>query len=177
LVKKISISNYKSIVNIDDFEIGRVNILIGENGSGKTNILEAVTFAAAAVANKLDNEFLVSRGIRVTDPNLMFSGFNNGQKENDIIILSIEDEDHNESIFVKLKSEKEENYPRWKNIILDSFKKEFLTLIDSAIQEEKEFPKAVRKMEGAIKVFENFKDFLKGKDGREVRKYRNQRIL
>ncbi|MCF7970471.1 MAG: ATP-binding protein [Methylococcaceae bacterium] len=67
-------------------EVGRFNVLIGENGCGKSNILEAITFAAAAEANKLDNEFLVSRGIRVTEPELMRSGFESKNSIKDIKI-------------------------------------------------------------------------------------------
>ena len=76
MITELKIENYKSIQDLT-LDVGRVNVLIGENGCGKSNILEAITFAAAAEANKLDNEFLVSRGIRVTEPELMRSAFNN----------------------------------------------------------------------------------------------------
>ncbi|MFI3190642.1 hypothetical protein BCS42_10300 [Crenothrix sp. D3] len=74
MITELKIENYKSIQDLT-LEVGRVNVLIGENGCGKSNILEAITFAAAAEANKLDNEFLSSRGIRVTEPQLMRSAF------------------------------------------------------------------------------------------------------
>ena len=74
MVEKIHIENYKSISSLD-LELGRVNVLIGENGCGKTNILEALALGAAALEYKLDNEFLHSRGIRVAEPKLMRSGF------------------------------------------------------------------------------------------------------
>ena len=74
MITELKIENYKSIQDLT-LEVGRVNVLIGENGCGKSNILEAITFAAAAEANKLDNEFLASRGIRVTEPQLMRSAF------------------------------------------------------------------------------------------------------
>jgi len=74
MIESIGIKNYKSIVDLQ-FDVGRVNVLIGENGSGKSNILEAIALAAAAEADKLDNEFLTSRGIRVTSPLLMRSNF------------------------------------------------------------------------------------------------------
>ncbi|MEG4066795.1 AAA family ATPase [Microcoleus sp. Pol11C2] len=56
-------------------ELGRVTVLIGENGCGKSNILEAIALASAVADDKLDNEFLASRGIRVTEPQLMRSAF------------------------------------------------------------------------------------------------------
>ena len=74
MLKEVRIENYKSIHKLK-LELGRVTVLIGENGCGKSNILEAIALASAAVDNKLDNEFLASRGIRVTEPQLMRSAF------------------------------------------------------------------------------------------------------
>jgi AAA15 family ATPase/GTPase len=50
MITQLIIENYKSIQNLT-LDVGRVNVLIGENGCGKSNILEAITFAAA---DKLD---------------------------------------------------------------------------------------------------------------------------
>ncbi|MFB2875509.1 AAA family ATPase [Floridanema aerugineum] len=75
MIKEIGIENYKSIQELK-IELGRVTVLIGENSCGKTNILEAIALSAAAAADKLDNEFLASRGMRVTDSQFMRSAFN-----------------------------------------------------------------------------------------------------
>ncbi|NEQ99358.1 MAG: AAA family ATPase, partial [Cyanothece sp. SIO2G6] len=80
MIESIGIKNYKSIVDLQ-FDVGRVNVFIGENGSGKSNILEAIALAAAAEADKLDHEFLSSRGIRVTAPISMRSTFNQTPEE------------------------------------------------------------------------------------------------
>lgn len=69
MVKSIEIKNFKSIVHLK-MDLGRINVIIGENGCGKTNILEAFAFASAASQDKLDNEYLLSRGIRL--PNSKF---------------------------------------------------------------------------------------------------------
>ena len=74
VLKSIEIKNYKSIVNVT-VPLGRVNVFIGENGAGKSNILEAIALAGAANARKLDNEFLAARGVRVTPPQLMRPAF------------------------------------------------------------------------------------------------------
>lgn len=74
MIEKIEISNFKSIDTLE-LDLGRFNVFIGDNGSGKSNILEAVAIGGAASADKLDNEFLSSRGIRVSDFNLMKSAF------------------------------------------------------------------------------------------------------
>ncbi|MGZ8244836.1 AAA family ATPase [Methylomagnum sp.] len=70
MIKTFKAENYKSIKSLE-LELGRVNVFIGENGAGKSNILELFALASAALGNKLDNEFLASRGIRVTEPELM----------------------------------------------------------------------------------------------------------
>jgi len=74
MITEFRIENYKSIENLS-INLGRINVFIGENGCGKSNILEAITLASAATQNKLDNEFLTSRGVRVTIPQLMRSAF------------------------------------------------------------------------------------------------------
>src|SRR6516162_6644574 len=76
MIRKVRILNYKSIPSLD-LELGRVTAVIGANGSGKSNILEAITLASAAAQNKLDNEFLASRGVRVTETRFMRCAFGN----------------------------------------------------------------------------------------------------
>src|SRR4029077_11829585 len=74
MIRKVRIENYKSIPDLA-LDLGRATVLIGANGSGKSNILEAIALASAAAQNKLDNEFLISRGIRVTETRYMRSAF------------------------------------------------------------------------------------------------------
>jgi len=74
VIQKIHISNYKSVVDLT-LDLGQVNVFIGENGCGKTNILEAIALGGAAAANKLDNEFLFTRGIRMVELSLLKPAF------------------------------------------------------------------------------------------------------
>jgi len=55
MLTNLHIENYKSIHNLD-IDLGRVNVFIGENGCGKSNILEALAFASAAKSNRLRND-------------------------------------------------------------------------------------------------------------------------
>jgi predicted ATPase len=84
MVKEIKIQNYKSVQDLS-LELGRINVLIGANGCGKSNILEAIAFGSAASEDKLGNEFLSSRGIRVTEPKTMRSGFDKESSLNPIV--------------------------------------------------------------------------------------------
>ena len=85
MIEKIHIQNFKSIYDLE-LEVGRVNLFIGENGSGKSNLLEALVFVSASESNMLANEFLVSRGLRVPEPELMRSAFEEEDKDKEIEI-------------------------------------------------------------------------------------------
>ena len=79
MIKEIKIENFKSIQSLN-LELGRLNVFIGANGSGKSNILEGIAIGRAAIDNKLDSEFLFARGIRVIDDIYTPSNF---ESEND----------------------------------------------------------------------------------------------
>jgi AAA15 family ATPase/GTPase len=81
MLETITIKNFKSIAN-DTIELGRVNVFIGENGCGKSNILEAVGFASAALENRVENEHLSSKGIRIAKPSLIISNFKGKKQAN-----------------------------------------------------------------------------------------------
>ncbi len=109
MIQKIHIQNFKSIYDLE-IEVGRVNLFIGENGSGKSNLLEALVFVSASQSNKLDNEFLFSRGIRVTEPQFMRSAFNKKDiNKNIAIIISHTSNDSNEYVF----SNDDAEYSKW----------------------------------------------------------------
>lgn len=74
MLDKIEIANFKSIEKLS-IDFGAVNVFIGENGSGKSTILEALVMAALADSDKLDDDLLESRGVRTTTPHLMKSIF------------------------------------------------------------------------------------------------------
>lgn len=80
MIREINVKNFKSIVDLT-LDLGRFNVIIGANGCGKTNILEAIAFAAAANTNKLDDEFLINRDLRLAKPELMVNAFEEGSYE------------------------------------------------------------------------------------------------
>ncbi len=99
MIKEITIRNFKSIDELK-LELGQFNVLIGENGCGKTNILEAIALGAAADADKLDNEFLNSRGIRVIGPELMRAAFNSHTQDKEIYLKFMGDNDLSKEFFL-----------------------------------------------------------------------------
>lgn len=108
MIEKIHIQNFKSIYDLE-IKVGRVNLFIGENGSGKSNLLEALVFVSANQSNKLDNEFLFSRGIRVTEPSFMCSAYEEDDKEKSINISIANSETEDSYQFVNDDTE----YSKW----------------------------------------------------------------
>ncbi len=110
MIESVLIENYKSIQKLE-IALGRVTVLIGANGSGKSNILEATAFASAAANDKLDNEFLTSRGIRVTDdPRFMRSAFDEENISKDIIIKAQGEEQAFQCV---LQKDNDKPYSSW----------------------------------------------------------------
>ena len=83
MIRAFEIENFKSVQKLH-MPLGRVTVLIGENGCGKSNILEGVALAAAAARGLVEPEFLASRGIRVTEPEFMISALAEGAEESAI---------------------------------------------------------------------------------------------
>jgi AAA15 family ATPase/GTPase len=129
MIQEITIENYKSIQSLS-IELGRVTVFIGENGCGKSNILEAIALGSAAAADKLDNEFLASRGIRVTEPKLMRSAFNkDSSKHIKINFKNIDNQNFDYSFEIE-----GEAYPSYKieNLGIKNVKK-FKTILEEQI--------------------------------------------
>jgi predicted ATPase len=112
MIREVSIENFKSIQELN-LQLGRVNTFIGANGSGKSNILEAIALQSAAAQNKLDNEFLASRGIRVTEPRFMQSAFDVERGQYDITISVRQDGDI--ALTHRLRAKETSAYARWQD--------------------------------------------------------------
>ena len=74
MFEKFIINNFKSITELE-LELGQVNVLIGANGAGKSNILEAIAMVAANDQRKIDLNQLSQSGVRVARPDLMRNSF------------------------------------------------------------------------------------------------------
>lgn len=61
MIKKISLQNFKKFAELRSFEFGRVNLILGENGSGKSSILDAIhLLSTGKSANRLTAEQLIN---------------------------------------------------------------------------------------------------------------------
>jgi len=67
MITKITVDGFKSLAGFE-IELGQVNVLIGANGSGKTNILEVIGVLGAAARGRVDDEALLRRGVRLSGP-------------------------------------------------------------------------------------------------------------
>lgn len=76
MIKTLHLQGFKSISN-QTLELGRVNCLIGANGTGKSNVLEALGVLGAAANGVVDDESLLRRGVRAGLPRLFKSSFAN----------------------------------------------------------------------------------------------------
>ncbi|EKF9663111.1 AAA family ATPase [Vibrio cholerae] len=144
MINTIEIKNFKSTSNLK-LDLGRVNVFIGENGSGKSTILEALTMAGAAEADRLDEEFLELRGIRVASPKLMRSAFKSDNCEEPIeisVMAHVDDQDssiHNSDVIRHYNmSHDNETFSEWnvtkktdiKNPMSKSFNEHFERYLD-----------------------------------------------
>ena len=74
MLAKLKIERFKSI-RLSRLELGRVNLFIGGNGAGKSNVLEAIGVVSAALERGVGDDDLSRKGVRITPPELMKSAF------------------------------------------------------------------------------------------------------
>ncbi len=74
MIDTIYVNGFKSLRDFE-LELGSVNVFIGANGSGKSNILEALGVLSAAAGGRIDDESLIRRGVRPGLPSLYKSSF------------------------------------------------------------------------------------------------------
>jgi len=76
MLEELLITRFKS-VREQRLSFGRVNLFIGGNGTGKSNLLEAIGLASACLSRGLGDSDIVQKGLRLTPSELMKSSFKN----------------------------------------------------------------------------------------------------
>ena len=74
MLEKLTVRTFKSLEDVT-VDLGRVNVFIGANGSGKSNLLEALGILAAAADGRVDDQTLLARGVRPGLPALYKCAF------------------------------------------------------------------------------------------------------
>lgn len=74
MLSTISVERFKSLVKLR-LDLGRMNVFVGANGSGKSNLLEALGVLGAAASGRVDDETLLRRGVRPGVPRLYKTAF------------------------------------------------------------------------------------------------------
>lgn len=114
MIDSIRIRNYKSIVDLT-LQLGRFNVIIGTNGCGKSNILEAVTLGSLAISDNADLGRLSTCGIRVTEPDMMVNAFEDTDDNwNEHIQLEIAGDNKEWSTDIALSYD--EKWNKWEKI-------------------------------------------------------------
>ena len=92
IIKEINIKNFKSLYDVR-FQPGKVNVFIGANGSGKSTILEAIGILSAAMTDRVNNNVLQRKGIRLSASPLYKSKFKTMKRDGLTVDLGIRWED------------------------------------------------------------------------------------
>lgn len=120
MIDSIRIRNYKSIVDLT-LELGRFNVIIGTNGCGKSNLLEAITLGSLAISDNADLGRLSTYGIRVTEPDMMVNAFEDTDDDlNEHIQLEIAGDNKKWSTDIALSYD--EKWNKWEKIEPNAYK-------------------------------------------------------
>jgi len=166
MIQKIGIKNYKSIVD-DEIELGRINVFIGENGAGKSNILEAVAIISAHAGIDRSAEGLYNRGVRVARPDLMFNSF---YKHKELVSIDLSISEligyELETLSLELKpDDKNDIYSKWKdtgNFLIGEINREkLISTINYELAKSEKVDNIVSKVKSIIQnmMSDNIVDF------------------
>lgn len=79
ILNKITITGFKSILK-QELELGQLNVFIGTNGAGKSNLLEAIAMLSASIEGGIDYDRLARRGARLSSYDVFRSAFKNKKR-------------------------------------------------------------------------------------------------
>lgn len=172
MISRIEIKNFKSISELS-LDLGHVNVIVGENGCGKTNILEAIAFASNAMQGPINAE-TVGRKFRYVSPDFMLPAFADIQStdvwDKLISVKAYAKEQEYKGVSALYDSNKKE----WVNletvtedfrtaISLKQFKEDHPVIFEQLIQSLSDKEKFLEALDAAdvIKLFEVAPDLLR----------------
>ncbi|MEZ8373685.1 AAA family ATPase [Vibrio cyclitrophicus] len=80
-IKRLTIKGFKSIYD-QNIDLGRLNVFIGTNGAGKSNLLESIAMLSASIEGGIDYERLSRRGARLSSPKIFRTSLRNKDRRN-----------------------------------------------------------------------------------------------
>jgi energy-coupling factor transporter ATP-binding protein EcfA2 len=112
MITKITVTSFKSIEKVE-IELGNLNVFVGANGSGKSNLLEAIGVLSAAADGKVTDQTLMQRGVRPGVPKLYKSAFpsSDGRPESSIYFSGSSQQAH---YAVRLNNPMADPSPAWR---------------------------------------------------------------
>ncbi len=109
MINRIEIQDFKSVHSMT-IDMGRINLFLGANGSGKSNVLEAVGVISSAAYGIVDDESLQRRGVRPGVPKLYKTSNKSFPRSQQIAFLAANDDcEYRISLLNPLKSPR----PQW----------------------------------------------------------------
>ncbi len=104
IIKEVEIKGFKSIKE-QTLDLGQLNILIGTNGAGKSNFLEALAMLSSSAEGGIDYKKLSSKGARLSSPEIFRSSFRNiNRKKHFELALKIKNYSYNFKLHTNKKS-------------------------------------------------------------------------
>lgn len=163
MLTHLSVKGFKSLSDIQDLALGRVNVFVGANGSGKTSLLEALGLLGATAGGLLDDGQLVRRGVRLGSHASYRTSFRHQASPEAIRIRATwQDADDKAQYEIKLHNSAVEDSGRW-SYQRDYWKNGQLLQPDSGppdvTEVELEYPPIALSMP-AFLWWEPFKSFL-----------------
>jgi predicted ATPase len=62
IIERLRVKNYRSLADVD-IQLGPLNVLVGQNGSGKSNVIDVLRFVRDALMRGLDTAILDRGGM------------------------------------------------------------------------------------------------------------------
>lgn len=113
MITRVEIKNFKSVVN-QTMDLGIFNVMIGANGCGKSNLLEAIAVAGLSSSGALLPEMFANRGIRLTDTRFMKAAFEGCDDE--FISIKVTTTEHEISRF-KIRYNTYHKPAQWEDVV------------------------------------------------------------
>ncbi|HSN97360.1 MAG TPA: AAA family ATPase [Candidatus Nanopelagicales bacterium] len=79
MIRRVHIQGFKTAIDVT-LELGQLNVFVGPNGSGKTNVLEAIGLLGCAASGRVDYDAFRVRGVRQGTPVLYKSALRAGKR-------------------------------------------------------------------------------------------------